>query len=66
MFFILRFLLKTRSRMPVRTQTPTTSAVMAAHVPKGTAMLLIVIHLILSAPLMTTPQPLLPSHLELS
>ena len=42
-----------------------TSAVMAVHMHKSTAIPLIVIHLFLSAPLITTPQPLLPSRLEL-
>ena len=34
--------------MSVRTQTPTTSAAMAVPIPKGTAILLIVIHSSLS------------------
>ena len=45
----LRLQCRTRSRMPVITQTPATSAAIAVP-DKGTAILLIVIHLSLSTP----------------
>ena len=63
--FLLGFIHRTWSKMPVRTQTPNTSAVVAVPMPKGTSILLIETHLFLSTPLTTAPRPPLPLILEL-
>ena len=51
----------TKSKMPVRTLAPAIFAAMAVQVFNGTAILLIVIHVSLSTPLITTPHPHRPS-----
>ena len=57
--------LRTKSKIPRRTLTTTTSEATTVHILKNTAILLIVIHLSLSTTLITTLQPLLPSILVL-
>ena len=64
--FLLELLCTTRSMVPVRTHTPPLRQPWPYQYPKkGSAILLIVIHLFLSTPLITTPQPLFPLILEL-
>ena len=65
LIFLHKILLKIRSRIPVSTHTPATSAVMAVPILNGTPILLIVTHLSLSAPLITTLRRLLPLFLAL-
>ena len=64
-FTLMVFPTITKSKIPIRTLAPTTFAAMAAQAFSGTAILLMVIHLSRSTPLVTIPQPLLPSFLLL-
>ena len=62
-FWIHKHLLTPDQEFPCA-HTPITSAAMAVTTFNGTAILLIVTHLSLSVPLITTPHPLLPLSLE--